>query len=143
MTAKTKSKPKKRKMPGTGGRGRFYRIVVRPKYEFSNFRIQDVGSKGHLERLAGERPSGSWDTVSWLISKDDADIRSGKLVITNSKVKKSLDKAIRGPITHVKGDVFHAYPRKNVPEKSKPTKAMRAAQKKNIKKAQSARKKGK
>lgn len=131
----------RRKAPGTGGKGKFFRIVVRPKQEFSSFRIQDVGSKGHLERLAGHRSSGSWDTVSWLVSKDDAHIKGGKLVITNKKVKDAVAKGTSGTIKHVRADVFHAHPRKNVPERSKPTKAMREAQKKNIKKAQSARRK--
>ena len=31
-----------RKKPGTGGKGRFYRIVVRPKSKFSSFRNQDI-----------------------------------------------------------------------------------------------------
>lgn len=134
-------KKKRRKAPGTRGKGKFYRIVVRPKAEFTSFRIQDVGSKGHLERLAGHRPSGSWDTVSWLISKEDAHVSQGKLVITNKKVKDSLAKATRGPIKHIRADIFHAYPRKNVAEKDKPTPAMRRAQKQNIKKAQAARRK--
>jgi hypothetical protein len=132
---------KKRKAPGTGGKGKFFRIVVRPKEEFTSFRIQDVGSKGHLERLAGHRSSGSWDTVSWLVSKEDAYIEGEKLVITNKKVKEAVAKGTSGKIVHVKGDVFHAHPRKNVAEKDKPTKAMKAAQKKNIKKAQAARRK--
>lgn len=132
---------KRRKAPGTGGQGKFYRIVVRPKSEFTRFRIQDVGSRGHLERLAGHRPSGSWDTESWLVSKDDAHVRDGKLVITDKKVREAIEKGTSGPIKHLKMDVFQAHPRKNVPEKSKPTKAMRAAQRKNIKKAQKARKK--
>lgn len=132
---------KKRKAPGTGGHGKFYRIVVRPKGEFTSFRTQDVGSKGHLERLAGHRRSGSWDTESWLVSKNDAHISGNKLIITNKKVKDAIAKGTSGPITHVKMDVFHAHPRKNVPEKTKPTKAMKAAQAKNIKKAQAARRK--
>lgn len=102
----------RRKSPGTGGTGKFYHIVLRPKYEFKTFRTQDIGAKGHLERLAGHRRSGSWDTVSWLVSKDDAHKSGSKLSITNPKVKDSLGKAISGPITHIKGDVFHAVPKK-------------------------------
>jgi hypothetical protein len=129
-----------RKKPGTTGKGNFYRIEIRPKGQFSSFRVQDVGAKGGLERLAGRRRSGSWDTVSWLISKDRAHIDArGKLVIDNAKDKASLRKAIRGPVVHAKGDVFRAHPAKNVPEKAKPTPAMRRAQKTNIKKAQIAR----
>lgn len=127
-----------RKKPGTTGKGKFYRIEVRPKSEFVTFRVQDVGGKGGLERLAGKRTSGSWDTVSWLVSKDDAHVKDGHLIITDAKARSVL-KSVRGHIYHVKGDVFRAHPRKNVPESAKPTLAMRRAQKANIKKAQAAR----
>jgi signal transduction histidine kinase len=43
-----------RKKPGTTGKGHFYRIMVRPKSEFVTFRVQDVGEKGGLERVAGK-----------------------------------------------------------------------------------------
>lgn len=127
-----------RKKPGTTGKGRFYRIEVRPKSEFVTFRVQDVGTKGGLERLAGKRTSGSWDTVSWLVSKEDARVEKGHLIITDPKARSVL-KSLSGHIYHVKGDVFRAHPRKNVPEAAKPTSAMRRAQKANIKKAQETR----
>lgn len=129
----------KRKAPGSTGKGKFYRIEIRPKGQFSTFRVQDVGKKGGLERLAGKRLSGSWDTVSWLISKDKAGVVKGHLKITGKK-EQSVLKQIKGPIVHVKGDIFRAHPR-NVPEAKKPTPAMKRAQKANIKKAQAARKK--
>ncbi len=129
----------KRKAPGSTGKGKFYRIELRPKGQFSSFRVQDVGKKGGLERLAGHRASGSWDTVSWLISKDKAEVVNGHLNIAGTK-DKSILKQIKGPIVHVKGDIFRAHPR-NVPEAKKPTTAMRRAQKANIKKAQAARRK--
>lgn len=132
------NKQRGRKRPGSTGRGKFYRIEVRPKSEFKTFRVQDVGRRGGLERLAGKRSSGSWDTVSWLVSKKDARVKNGHLMITNPKAKSVL-KSISGHIYHVKGDIFKAHPRKNVPESAKPTPAMRRAQKANIKKAQSAR----
>lgn len=118
----------KRKAPGSTGKGKFYRIELRPKGQFSSFRVQDVGKKGGLERLAGHRPSGSWDTVSWLIAKDKADMVKGYLKITGQKERSILNQ-IKGHIVHVKGDIFRAHPR-NVPEAAKPTLAMRRAQKK-------------
>lgn len=127
----------KRKAPGSTGKGKFYRIELRPKGQFSSFRVQDVGKKGGLERLAGHRKSGSWDTVTWLISKDKANVVNGHLKITGLK-EKSVLKQIKGPIVHVKADIFRAHPR-NVPEAKKPTPAMRRAQKANIKKAQKVR----
>ena len=129
----------KRKSPGSTGKGKFYRIELRPKGQFSSFRVQDVGKKGGLERLAGQRKSGSWDTVSRLISKDKASVVNGHLKITGTKEKGVL-KQIKGPIVHIKGDIFRAHPR-NIPEAKKPTRAMKRAQKVNIKKAQAARKK--
>lgn len=126
-----------RKRPGAGG-GKFYRIEIRPKGEFVTFRTQDVGDVGHLERIAGKRSSGSWDTATWLVAKEDAHVSGGKLVIDDAK-SWSILKQIRGPIVHKKGDVFSAHPRKNVPESAKPTDAQTKAQKKNIKKAQEAR----
>ena len=127
-----------RKKPGTTGKGNFYRIEVRPKGEFVSFRVQDVGKKGGLERLAGKRSSGSWDTISWLVSNKDARVKNGNLMITDAKARTAL-KQIRGPIRHVKGDVFQAHPARNVPEREKPTPAMRRPRAKNIKKAQTAR----
>lgn len=128
-----------RKKPGSTGKGKFYRIMVRPKSEFTSFRVQDVGAKGGLERLAGRRSSGSWDTVSWLVEKKDAKVMpNGQLHIIGAKAKSVL-KSISGHIYHVKGDIFRAHPEENVPESAKPTPAMRRAQKANIKRAQAAR----
>ncbi len=128
-----------RKRPGAGG-GKFYRIEIRPKSEFVTFRTQDVGKKGGLERIAGKRPSGSWDTATWLVAKELAHLAGGRLVIDDPKARTAL-KQIRGPIFHKKADVFHAHPVKNVPESAKPTPAQRRAQRENIKKAQAARRK--
>lgn len=130
-----------RTKPGAGGAGKFYRIEVRPKGQFTSFRTQDVGKKGGLERIAGRRSSGSWATATWLVAKENARVAGGKLVITNAKEKAALAKAVRGPVIHVKGDIFHAHPARNVPEAEKPTPAMKRAQAKNIRKAQAARKK--
>lgn len=125
----------RRKAPGSTGKGKFYRINVRPKGDFKSFRVQDVGGKGGLERLAGRRTSGSWDTVTWLIGKDKAHVDArGHLKITDTKASTAL-KQIRGRIVHVKGDIFKAHPAKNVAEKNKPTAAMRRASRARRKKA--------
>lgn len=128
----------RRAKPGTTGKGEFYRIIVRDKSDFTTFRVQDVGQRGGLERLAGRRTSGSWGTVSWLVSKEDAKVKNGHLMITDPKARSVL-KSLRGHIYHVKGDIFRAHPKKNVAESAKPTLAMRRAQKRNIRKAQLAR----
>ncbi len=126
-----------RAKPGAKGGGEFYRVEVRPKEEFVTYRYHDVGKQGHLERLAGKRSSGSWDDQAWLISKKDAHVSGGKLVGVSSDAKRLLK--IIGPAKHLKGDIFHGHPRKNVPEREKPTTAQRRAYTRNIVKAQKAR----
>ena len=42
--------------------------------EFVTFRNQDVGARGGIERVAGQRANGSWDTQKWLIGKNEAHI---------------------------------------------------------------------
>ena len=129
---------RKRAKPGTKGEGDYFRIVVRPKEEFTTFRYQDVGEKGHILRLAGKRSSGSWDTHAWLISKDDAHLEGATLVTDTDDARKLID-ALGTKPKHVKGDVFEAKDRPNVPESKKPTEAQQRARRENIKKAQQAR----
>jgi hypothetical protein len=127
-----------RKKPGTAGGGEYYHIAVRPKEQFVTFRTQDVGDPGHIQRVAGKRSSGSWDTVKWLVSKEDAHIDHGKLVPDTMDARKLL-KTLGSQPVHVKGDMFKAKPRPNVPEHAKPTPAQQRARSANIKKAQAAR----
>jgi len=129
---------RRRAKPGTKGEGDYFRIVVRTKDEFKTFRYQDVGEKGHILRLAGKRSSGSWDTQAWLIGKNDAHIKGDTLVADTYDAKRVI-KALGSKPTHVKGDVFKAKDRPNVPESEKPTGAQQKARQKNIKKAQQAR----
>lgn len=127
-----------RKKPGTGGGGNYYHIAVRPKGEFVTFRTHDVGEPGHIERVAGKRRSGSWDTLKWLISKEDAHVEGGKLIADTAEAEKVLATLGSAPV-HVKADMFKAKPRPNVPERDKPTPAQKRARRENIKKAQAAR----
>jgi len=111
---------------------------VRPRREFRTFRTQDVGKKGGLERVAGKRASGSWDTQKWLISKEHAHRVGGRLVPDTADARKLL-KVLGAPPRHVAGDRFRAKDRPNVPERKKLTPAMRRARTRNIRKAQAAR----
>lgn len=129
---------RKRAKPGTKGEGDYFRIVVRPKDEFTMFRYQDVGEKGHIQRLAGKRSSGSWDTQAWLISKDDAHLDGATLVADTDDARKLIDTLGTKP-KHVQGDIFEAKDRPNIPESKKPTEAQQRARLENIKKAQQAR----
>jgi hypothetical protein len=130
---KTRAHGRGRLRPGTGG-GQYYRIEVRPYARFVTYRLQNLGRPGHTKRLAGRTAKGRWNTKSWLIRKSDAHVKAGKLVIDAVKAKTVL-RGIRGPIKHVKGDIFAAKPRRNVPEREKPTPAQRRAYAKNIKRA--------
>jgi hypothetical protein len=136
--ARAQPEGRKRKKPGTGGGGEYYHVAVRPKREFVTFRTQDVGERGHIQRVAGKRRSGSWDTVKWLISKQDAHVAGGKLIPDSAEANKVVAELGSRPV-HVRADVFEAAPRRNVPEREKPTAAQRRARSANIKKAQAAR----
>ena len=128
-----------RARPGEVGAGEYFRIVVRSKDEFVTFRYHDVGENdGDLQRLAGKRRSGSWDTQAWLISKKSAHV-SGDKLIPDSADAKNLLRELGSEPAHIKGDIFKAKDRPNVPEEAKPTPAMRKAQQRNIRKAQQAR----
>ena len=140
FTATTKSKGRQRTKPGSKGEGEYLRIIIRPKAEFAAFRVHDVGKAGHIQRLAGKRSSGSWDTQAWLISKEDAHIENGKIVPDTEDAKKVLSKLGSEP-EHVEGDRFKAQPTRNIPESEKATNAQRKTRRENIKKAQAAREK--
>ncbi len=129
---------RKRAKPGTKGEGDYFRIVLRPTAEFTTFRYHDVGEKGHILRLAGKRSSGSWDTQTWLISKSDAHMEGDTLIADTEDARKLIESLGSKP-KHVKGDVFEAKDRPNVPERNKPTEAQQQARLENIKKAQQAR----
>jgi hypothetical protein len=129
-----------RQKPGSGGRGDYYHVEVREGDDFETFRTQDVGDPGHLQRVSGKRPSGSWATVKWLIGKEDAHLEDDKLV-GDTKDAKDLLKKLRSKPVHVRGDLFEAKPRRNVPERSKPTAAQQRARRQNIKRAQAVREK--
>lgn len=136
--ARSQPEGRSRKKPGSVGQGNYYHIEVREGDDFETFRTQDVGDPGHLQRVSGKRASGSWTTVKWLVGKEDAHVEDGKL-IGDTKDAKDLLKKFRTTPTHVKGDIFEAKGRANVPERSKPTAAQTRARRQNIKKAQASR----
>lgn len=133
-------KARSRREPGSRGTGDYFHIEVRPSDDFVTFRTQDVGEPDHVQRVAGKRESGSWATVKWLIDKDDAHI-DGDRLIGDTKDAKDVIRKLRSRPVHKKGDIFEAAPRRNVPERSKPTQAQKSARNRNISKAKSARKK--
>lgn len=138
--ARKQPEGRSRQKPGSTGKGAYYHVAVRPKTDFVTFRTQDVGAPGHIQRVAGKRASGSWATVAWLISKEDAHIARGELRPDTPEARELLETLGAKP-QQIKGDRFAAKPRPNVPEAAKPTPAQRRAQQANIKKAQEARRK--
>jgi len=129
---------RRRAKPGAKGGGRFFHIELRPRKEFVAFRMQAFG--GGLERLAGRRADGSWDTAAWLIGKDRAHIERGRLV-ADSVAAENMLKGLGSAPVHLGGDRFRAKPRRRIPKSAKPTAAMRRAALANIKKAQAAQRK--
>jgi len=128
---------RKRAKPGSRGAGRFFHIELRPSNQFVAFRVQDVGAPGGVERVAGQRASGSWDTAKWLVEKSHAHVEDGQLIADSLEAEK-LFKSLGSAPVQVAGDRFRARPRRDIPEDEKPTPAMRRAQAANIKKAQAA-----
>jgi hypothetical protein len=135
--AKTQCAKIHRAKPGATGGGRFFHIELRPSRDFVGFRVQDVGGPGGVERVAGQRPNGSWDTAKWLVEKSHAHVEDGHLVADSLEAEKVLSSLGSAPV-QVSGDRFKAKPRRDIPESEKPTPAMRRAQTENIKKAQAA-----
>jgi hypothetical protein len=114
-----------RRKPGSTGKGDYYHIEVLPKSGFVTFRTQDVGDPGHIQRVAGKREGGSWETVKWLIGKEDAHVRGGHLV-ADSKDAKNLIKELGTKPVHISGDRFKAKATDKPGTRSK-TKATRSA----------------
>src|SRR5262245_19320999 len=111
--ARSQPQGRDREKPGSTGEGDFYRIEVRPKEEFVTFRNQDIGEAGGIERVAGKRQSGSWDTATWLVSKDMAHVENGRLVADHPDARNLFDELGSTP-QHVKGDIFKAKDRPDV-----------------------------
>lgn len=140
-SARARAQPEgsKRRKPGATGKGEYYHIEVRPRAQFTTFRTQDVGEAGGIERVAGKRSSGSWDTQKWLIGKSHAHVEQGRLIADSADARQVLEQLGSEP-KQVRGDRFSAQPRPNVPEEDKPTPAQRKARQRNIGRAQASRK---
>ena len=136
------TKKQTRKAPGSSGRGDYYHVEVRPGESFVTFQTQDVGRRGHIQRVAGRRLSGYWTTVKWLIGKEDAHIQDEKLV-PDSKAAKDVIKQLGSQPVRLVGDRFRAKPNRNVSETIKPTSTRGRTRPENIKNTQTARRKKK
>ena len=133
---------RRRAKPGASGGGDYFHIEVRPRRLFVTFRNQDVGGRGGIERVAGQRASGSWDTQKWLIGKTHAHMARGRLVPDSAEAAKLFTKMLGSVPVHLDGDRFRAKPHRKLPASAKPTPAQRRASKRNIAKAQAAVRRG-
>jgi hypothetical protein len=120
------------------GASNFYHIEMRPKSDFILFRTQDVGQDGGVERVAGKRRNGSWDTHKWLISKQDAHVEDGRLIPDSEDAQKVWESLGTEP-ERVSADRFRSEPISDVPEDEMPTPAQQEARRRNIRKAQAVR----
>ena len=137
---KAQTKKQTRKAPGSTGRGDYYHVEVRPREEFVTFQTQDVGRRGHIQRVAGRRSSGYWTTVKWLIGKKDAHVQDEQL-IPDTKAAKDVIKQLGSEPVRLIGDRFRAKPKPNTAETINPTPAQRRTRRENINKARITRRK--
>ena len=114
------SRKQTRRKPGSTGKGEYYHIEVLPKADFVTFQTQDVGRRGHIQRVAGRRSSGYWSTVKWLIDKDDAHIQDNKLVPDTKDAQAVIEQLGSEPVRML-GDLFKARPRPNFRQETKST----------------------
>lgn len=121
------ARPKaRRRAKPRAGRGKFFHIEVRPKSEFTEFRTQDVGSKGGIERVAGKRAGGTWSTQKWLIAKNQAHVEGRKLVGDSADARKVLALLGTQP-TRTRADRFSAHDVAHARAGAKPATAPRRA----------------
>ena len=132
------SRKQTRRKPGSTGKGEYYHIEVLPKADFVTFQTQDVGRRGHIQRVAGRRSSGYWSTVKWLIDKDDAHIQDNKLVPDTKDAQAVIEQLGSEPVRML-GDLFKARPRPSFRAEPKPTGTQTRARRDTVKKAQTSR----
>jgi hypothetical protein len=118
-----------RRTPGSTGVGNYYHIQLRPSSDFVTYRTLDVGRRGHIQRVAGRRSTGSWATIKWLIAKEDAHLEGEKLV-ADTPAARSLIRQLGSEPVHTYGDRFSAKPKPRATRRrgdAEPTKVRRQA----------------
>ena len=141
-TTKTKPRaksPAPRRPKATARQRGFFHIEVQPKEAFVEFKTQDIGSEGSIERVAGKRAGGAWSTQEWLIAKDQAHVERGTLVGDTVDARRVLTMLGAEP-RHIKADRFTIHGHTGVPEDVRPTLAPRRAGLANVQAPQKGRK---
>jgi hypothetical protein len=128
-TAKAKPRAKstaRRRTKSAARRRGFFHIEVQPKESFVEFKTQDIGSQGGIERVAGKRAGGAWSTQEWLIAKDQAHVERGTLIGDTVDARRVLTMLGTEP-RHIKADRFTIHGHTGLPEDVRPTLAPRRA----------------
>ena len=94
-------------MDETKNHAGFYYIEVKPKEKYKAFRTHHVEEMQGIDRVAGQRENGGWDTVKWLISKEMAHIENDELVADHPNAKQVFKQLASKPIL-IEGDQFKA-----------------------------------
>ena len=103
------------------------------------FKTQDIGGEGGIERVAGKRAGGSWSTQEWLIAKDQAHVERGMLIGDTVDARRVLTMLGAEP-RHIKADRFTIHGHTGLPEDVRPTLAPRRAGLTNVQAPQKGRK---
>jgi hypothetical protein len=67
----------------------YFKLKVAPEEEFTSYIKEDITKKSKI--VMGKLTNGMWKTTKWLIHKDDAHLKNGKLIADNSKLKKVIN----------------------------------------------------
>jgi hypothetical protein len=119
----------------------FFHIEVQPKEAFVEFKSQDIGRDGGIERIAGKRAGGAWSTQEWVIAKDQAHVERGTLIGDTVDARRVLTMLGAEP-RHIKADRFTIHGHTGMPADVSPTLAPRRAGLGNISPPQKGRKWG-
>jgi hypothetical protein len=143
-TAKTKPRAKpatRRDTKQTARQRGFFHIEVQPKEAFVEFKTQDIGREGGIERIAGKRAGGAWSTQEWVIAKDQAHVERGTLIGDTVDARRVLTMLGSEP-RHIKADRFSIHGHTGMPADVSPTLAPRRAGLSNVQAPQKGRKWG-
>ena len=105
------------------------------------FKTQDIGGEGGIERVAGRRAGGAWSTQEWLIAKDQAHVERGTLIGDTVDARRVLTMLGSEP-RHIKADRFTIHGHTGMPADVSPTLAPRRAGLTNVQAPQKGRKWG-
>ncbi|HKP26026.1 MAG TPA: hypothetical protein VJV39_19310 [Dongiaceae bacterium] len=103
------------------------------------FKTQEIGRDGAIERVAGKRAGGSWSTQEWLIAKDQAHVERGLLIGDTVNARRVLTMLGSEP-RHIKADRFTIHGHTGMPADVSPTLAPRRAGLTNVQAPQKGRK---